>query len=378
MIALDRQHVRAQIRHSLHHYWLLEGVLSGFNLGVLGVWVGIAPLVLLRTNGGYEFSGLSKMVPQRYMSVCIKGPWSLGWDCTIIEIVLWYLDFIYSKHMTPHRDKLIHFDSKFIGIVRFGNDHSVAIMGYKDLQFGNILISRVYYVKGLGHNLFSVGQFCDLDLEVALRKYSCFVHNLDDVDLLSGSRGSNLYTIPMNDMMKSSPSVYYPKPQKQNHGLVPNQAASTSAKPPSKNGLDLVFQLMFDEYFKHSPSAVSMTVFATTLPPQDTTGASFTTIDHDAPSPIEPKNHKEAMKESCWIKTMQEEIYKFERLDVWEIDPRPSNVMLINLKWIINVKLDEYGCVLKNKAQLVAKGYRHEEGIKFEESFAPIARIEAI
>ncbi|GJZ64481.1 retrovirus-related pol polyprotein from transposon TNT 1-94 [Tanacetum coccineum] len=89
-------------------------------------------------------------------------------------------------------------------MVRFGNDHFAAIMGYGDLQMGNILISGVYYVEGLGHNLFSVGKFCDLDLEVAFRQDTCFVRNLESVDRLLGSRGSNLYTISMADMMKSS------------------------------------------------------------------------------------------------------------------------------------------------------------------------------
>ncbi|GJX63148.1 retrovirus-related pol polyprotein from transposon TNT 1-94 [Tanacetum coccineum] len=75
---------------------------------------------------------------------------------------------------------------------------------------------------------------------------------------------------------------------------------------------------------------------------------------------------------------MQEEIHEFERLEVWELVPRPDKAMIISLKWIFKVKLDEYGRVLKNKAQLVSKGYRQEEGIQFEESFAPVARIEAI
>ncbi|GJR16772.1 retrovirus-related pol polyprotein from transposon TNT 1-94 [Tanacetum coccineum] len=74
----------------------------------------------------------------------------------------------------------------------------------RDLQMGNILILRVYYVEGLGHNLFFIGKFCDSDLEVAFRKHTCFVRNLEGVDLLSGSRGSNLYTISIADMMKSS------------------------------------------------------------------------------------------------------------------------------------------------------------------------------
>ncbi|GKB36849.1 retrovirus-related pol polyprotein from transposon TNT 1-94, partial [Tanacetum coccineum] len=64
--------------------------------------------------------------------------------------------------------------------------------------------------------------------------------------------------------------------------------------------------------------------------------------------------------------------------EVWELVPRPIYVMVIALKWIYKVKLDEYGDVLKNKARLVTKGYRQEEGIDFEESFAPVARIEAI
>ncbi|GKA32567.1 retrovirus-related pol polyprotein from transposon TNT 1-94 [Tanacetum coccineum] len=84
------------------------------------------------------------------------------------------------------------------------------------------------------------------------------------------------------------------------------------------------------------------------------------------------------MKESSWIEAMQEEIHEFERLEVWELVPRSSNVMLINLKWIFKVKLDEYRGVLKNKVRLVAKGYHQEEGIDFEEYFAPVARIEAI
>nr|GFA44244.1 copia protein [Tanacetum cinerariifolium] len=75
---------------------------------------------------------------------------------------------------------------------------------------------------------------------------------------------------------------------------------------------------------------------------------------------------------------MQDEIYEFDRLQVWELVPQPNSVMIIALKWIYKVKLDEYGDVLKNKARLVAKGYRQEEGIDFEESFAPVARIEAI
>nr|GEW87042.1 hypothetical protein [Tanacetum cinerariifolium] len=93
---------------------------------------------------------------------------------------------------------------------------------------------------------------------------------------------------------------------------------------------------------------------------------------------VEPKNFKQAMTEPSWIDAMQEQIHEFERLQVWELVPCPDKVLLINLKWTYKVKTDEFGRVLKNKARLVAQGFRQEEGINFEESFAPIARIEAI
>ncbi|GKB41039.1 retrovirus-related pol polyprotein from transposon TNT 1-94 [Tanacetum coccineum] len=88
------------------------------------------------------------------------------------------------------------------GTVIFGNDQIAKVMCYGDYQLGNITISRVYYVEGLGHNLFSMGQFCDSDLEVAFQKHTCYVRNLDGAILLSRSRDTNLYTISLDDMLK--------------------------------------------------------------------------------------------------------------------------------------------------------------------------------
>nr|GFA53135.1 retrovirus-related Pol polyprotein from transposon TNT 1-94 [Tanacetum cinerariifolium] len=85
------------------------------------------------------------------------------------------------------------------------NDHDAAILGFGDLQWGNILITRVYFVEGLGHNLFSVGQFCDSNLEVAFRRDACFVRNLEGVDLLKGDRSINLYTINLHKMASALP-----------------------------------------------------------------------------------------------------------------------------------------------------------------------------
>ncbi|GJX65584.1 retrovirus-related pol polyprotein from transposon TNT 1-94 [Tanacetum coccineum] len=454
--------------------------------------------------------------------------------------------------MTGQRSQLINIFNNFMGTVRFGVDQVATIIGYGDYQIGNVAIFRVYCVERLGHNLFLVGQFCDSDLKVAFRKYTCFVRDLEGVHLLTGLRGTNLYTLSLDDMLKSSPicllskasktkswfwhrhngtefvnqtlksyyeevkifhqtsvvctpqqnsvverlnqtlleidrtilifsraplflwaeavataylkclhifgALCYPTTDSEDLGklkpianigpelqlmilgsinsrLVQNPSSSTPNVPPTKKDWDILFQPMFDEYFQSSPSVVSRVPPIVALILADTTDIPFSTsIDQDAPSastspttheiqsPVihqgveehiqetenaqfnndpfqniftpEPSseessskdvipsnfflNYKEALKESCWIEAMQEEIHEFERLQVWELVPRLDSIMLINLKWIFKVKLDEFRGVLKNKARLVAKGCHQEEGINFEESFAPVARIKAI
>ncbi|GJR96075.1 hypothetical protein Tco_0268249 [Tanacetum coccineum] len=121
----------------------------------------------------------------------------------VVQIVLWFLDSGCSKHMTGDRSQLTNFVNKFLGTVKFGNDHVAKILGYGDYQIGNVTISRVYYMEGLGHNLFSVEKFCDSNLKVAFRQHTCFIRNLEGVDLLTGSRGNNLYTLSLKYMMAS-------------------------------------------------------------------------------------------------------------------------------------------------------------------------------
>nr|GEX12090.1 hypothetical protein [Tanacetum cinerariifolium] len=123
----------------------------------------------------------------------------------VIQICLWCVDSGCSKHMTGNLKLLINFVWKFMGTVRFGNDHVAVILGFGDLQWGNFLITRVYFVEGLGHNLFSVGQFYDSDLEVVFRRDVCSVKNLKGVDLLKGDRSTNLYTINLHEMASASP-----------------------------------------------------------------------------------------------------------------------------------------------------------------------------
>ncbi|GJT19587.1 retrovirus-related pol polyprotein from transposon TNT 1-94, partial [Tanacetum coccineum] len=134
----------------------------------------------------------------------------------VVQIVLWYLDSGCSKHMTGNRSQLVNFVHKFLGTVRFGNDQIAKIIGYGDYQMGNVTIYWVYYVEGPGHNLFSIGQFCDLDLDVTFRKHTCYIRDLEGVDLLKGLRGSNLYTLSLEDMMLSLPIYLLSKASKTN------------------------------------------------------------------------------------------------------------------------------------------------------------------
>nr|GEY56598.1 integrase, catalytic region, zinc finger, CCHC-type, peptidase aspartic, catalytic [Tanacetum cinerariifolium] len=120
------------------------------------------------------------------------------------SICLWIVDSRCSKHMTGNRALLTNFVENFLGTVRFGNNYFAVIAGYGDVVIGSMTITNIYYVEGLGHNLFNVGQFCDKGLEVAFRKSTCFVRNENGVDLLTGDRSSNLYTIALNEVASNS------------------------------------------------------------------------------------------------------------------------------------------------------------------------------
>ncbi|GKB22026.1 retrovirus-related pol polyprotein from transposon TNT 1-94, partial [Tanacetum coccineum] len=505
----------------------------------------------------------------------------------VVKIVLWYLDSGCSKHMTGDRSQLTNFVHKFLGTVKFGNDQIAKIIGYGDYQIGNITILRVYYVEGLGHNLFSVGQFCDSDFEVAFRKHTCFVRNLEGVDLLSGSQDTNLYTLSIGDMMTSSPICLLSKASKTKSWLWHRRLSQLNfgaINHLAKNGLEKLYLLHMDlcgpmrvasinrkkynpwsmwiysrftwvkflaskdealdfiikflkmiqvrlnatvrkirtdneiEFVNQTPrdyyeqvdishetsvartpqinsvverknhthveaartmlilvqaplflwaeaiataynnsenlgklqakadigpglQCITLATSSSGLIPNPIPQQPFPvtdvpravdlayslvsmSIDQDDPSTKSPKMphfHDDPLHESLhedstsqgsssnvrpihtpfkplgkWTKdhlisnvigdpshfidAMQEEIHEFERLQVfWESPvPETDKVMLIKLKWIYKVKNDEFGRVLKNKARLVAHGFKKEKGIDFEESFAPVARIEAI
>ncbi|GJX46204.1 retrovirus-related pol polyprotein from transposon TNT 1-94 [Tanacetum coccineum] len=95
-------------------------------------------------------------------------------------------------------------------------------------------------------------------------------------------------------------------------------------------------------------------------------------------STIEPKNVNEALTDKSWIVAMQEELHQFIANDVWELVPQPRNMKIIETKWVFRNKLDENGVVSRNKARLVAQGYNQQEGIDYDETYAPLARHESI
>ncbi|GJZ65974.1 reverse transcriptase domain-containing protein [Tanacetum coccineum] len=107
--------------------------------------------------------------------------------------------------------------------------------------------------------------------------------------------------------------------------------------------------------------------------------SSTTTLDplnmHET---LEPKNINEAMSDHSWIESIQDKLHQFERLDIWELVSRPDRKNIIAVKWLWKNKSDAENIVIRNKSCLVAKGYKKEEGIDFEESFSPVARLEAV
>nr|GEU37402.1 retrovirus-related Pol polyprotein from transposon TNT 1-94 [Tanacetum cinerariifolium] len=345
----------------------------------------------------------------------------------VVEIVLWYLDSGCSKHMTGDCSQLINFVHKFLGTTKFENDHVAKIIGYGDYKIGNVTISRVYFMEGLGHKLFSVGQFCDSDLEVAFRQHTCFIRNLDGVDLLTGSRGNNLYTLSLKDMMvgisyetsvarspqqngvvkrrnrtliEAARTISRPALNEMTHAtissrLVQKPSSSTPYVPPTRNDWDLLFQLMFDELLNPPPGVdlqapKVIALIADVIPlgqAESTDSPSLTIVDQDAPSLIAHMGNdplfgvpilEVTFAQSSSMKQCKKSPNEFKRLEVWELVPRPDKVMVITLKWIYKVKLDKPGGILKNKARLVARGYHQEEGIDFEESFSPVAKLKAI
>ncbi|GKC19750.1 retrovirus-related pol polyprotein from transposon TNT 1-94 [Tanacetum coccineum] len=380
----------------------------------------------------------------------------------IVQIIIFIVDSGCTKHMMGNLKFLCSFAKKYLGMVRFENDQFALILGYGDLVQGNVTIKRVYYIEGLNHNLFSVGQFCDADLEVAFRKSTCFVRDLQGNNLLTGTRGSDLYTIslqetssptPISFMEKASPTQAWLWHHRLSHlnfdtinllskkdivnGLpklkyVKDQLCSSSEMdkanritfktktiPSSKGRLPLLYMdlcgpigvesingkkyvlVIVDDYSRYTwthflrtkdetpevlidflkmiqrglqaqvitirtdrngvverrnctlVEAARTMLSASNLPLFFWAEAIATAYPEMCifaltMSTVESKNIKETMADHAWIEAMQEELHQFDR-------PPKSENLLTN-------HLERY----------------QEGGIDFEESFAPVARLEAV
>nr|GEY16179.1 copia protein [Tanacetum cinerariifolium] len=299
-------------------------------------------------------------------------------------------------------------ENKFLGTVKFGNDHVAKIMGYGDYQIGNVTISRVYYVEGLAHNLFSVGQFCDSDLEVAFRQPTCFILNLDGVDLLTVRRiqtdnGTKFVNQTLHDYYEevgiSHETSVARSPQQngvverrnrtlieaaplflwaeavatacftQNRSIIRLRHGKTPyellhSKLPDLSLLFVTRQMIVRIWSSSGPALNDMTPgtissrlmplevispIAEVIPQVDadsTSSHSSTTVDQDAPSP----------SKSLTTTYIQSSVI-------------PQDVGDDNLDMEVAHMGDD---------PLLGVPIPEEEGIDFEESFAPVARLEAI
>nr|GEU53752.1 retrovirus-related Pol polyprotein from transposon TNT 1-94 [Tanacetum cinerariifolium] len=347
------------------------------------------------------------------------------------------------------RSWLRNFIKKFIGTVRFGNDHFGAIMGYGDYVIGDSVISRVYYMEGLGHNLFSIRQFCDSDLEVTFRKHSCYVRDTDGVEFLCSKDSTSerhverwnhtLVEAARTMLIFSKASIFLwaeavaTTCYTQNRSLIYTRHNTTSYELVHDKKLDLTFlcifgalcyptndskdlgklqptadigifvgyapsrkgyrmynkrtrcimktiHLQFDE-LSEPMALVSISPAKAVLVPVSSAGTpSSTNIDQDAPSPSHspsslalqsPCSHHGAAAGSTVIEdNLFAPVNNDSFVNMFALEPSSEASS--------SGDLDEYSDVLKNKARLVAQGYRQEKGIDFEESFALVSRIEAI
>ncbi|GJX61503.1 retrovirus-related pol polyprotein from transposon TNT 1-94 [Tanacetum coccineum] len=161
-------------------------------------------------------------------------------NVNIVQLILFIVDSGCTKHITGNLKLLCKFIEKYMGTVRYGNDQLALILGYGDLVQGNIMINRVYYVEGLNHNLFSVGQFCDADLEAAFQKSTCFVRDLQGNDLLTGNRGSDLYTISLRETSSPTLICFLAKSSPTQACKAKRSTFKTKIVPSSKGRLNLL------------------------------------------------------------------------------------------------------------------------------------------
>nr|GEV11510.1 integrase, catalytic region, zinc finger, CCHC-type, peptidase aspartic, catalytic [Tanacetum cinerariifolium] len=242
--------------------------------------------------------------------------------------------------MTGDRSQLTNFVNKFLGTVKFRNDHVAKILGYGDYQIGNVMISRVYYVEGLGHNLFSIGQFFAPEPAASSGSPSSTTFDQDapspsnsqttpetQTTILSNDVEEDNHDLDVahmnNDLFFGILILKIPSDQSSSTNIIhtivhPDHQISKHNSKWTKDHLleNIIGQLARPVYTRLQLHEQALFCYYDT----------FLTF-------VKPKTYKDALTQSCWIKSMQEELNEIERLGVWELIPRPDKVMVITLKW---------------------------------------------
>nr|GFA03278.1 integrase, catalytic region, zinc finger, CCHC-type, peptidase aspartic, catalytic [Tanacetum cinerariifolium] len=269
----------------------------------------------------------------------------------LVDIILFIIDSGCSKHMTGNLKLLTNFVEKSLGSVKFRNDQIAPILGYEDLVQGSVTIKRVYYVEGLNRNLFSVGQLCDADLEVAFRKSTCYIRHLKGNDLLTAGTVTTsneldlLFSLMFDELLNGSTQVVSkssvvttadaPNKCQQQHSTSLNTQTTPepTCKIQLKHQLSRLLRTLIKQKRLHKMHKLKMMNLSNLLyidhPLEQVIGNPSQSVrtrrqlESDGEicmftlivSRTEPKNIKESMDESTWIESMQEELHQFDRLD---------------------------------------------------------------
>ncbi|GJS85164.1 retrovirus-related pol polyprotein from transposon TNT 1-94 [Tanacetum coccineum] len=255
-----------------------------------------------------------------------------------------------SSYLTQSRGSTVSdVPSSFLNDCRFGNDHIAKIMGYRDYQMGNVTISWFYYVEGLGHNLFFTLRAYNEEVRISLQT-------------------SVARTPQQNGVAEAVATTCYT----QNRSLIQKHHNKTPYelfhdRKPILSYLHVFGALCYPTNDSEDiEPAVSTGIPSSTTVDQDAPSTSTSQTNQETPTPVIPLGVEEA-DHDIEVANMDNNPY----IDFQILEPSSEESSS-------QVKLDELGGVLKTKDRLVAKGYRQEEGIDFEESFALVARLEAI
>eukprot|EP00253_Pinus_taeda_P017933 PITA_17933 len=306
--------------------------------------------------------------------------------------------------MTGDKEKLESYSSLEKGKkVSFGNDTPAAIKGKGTTQLKDkVKAGNVLYVDGLKHNLLSSSQMCDQGTEhFKIFGSKCYIKNIDeqlgklepraDQGILLGysphNKAYKCYNKRLRRIFDSIDVVidengYIPRqvnhenieededyPQRQNDEEeepqeAPEEQTRIEEKTPSRYVL------------KNHPESQILGKKEAGVQTRRTIAEASSYLA--LLSSTGPQSVKEACKDECWVKAMDEELEQIKKNNTWELVPRPKDKNVIGKNWVFKNKLNENGEVIRNKARLVCKGYAQQEGIDFEENFAPVARLEAI